>query len=95
MPIREATAGDWPRIRPFRHRIVVAAEDEDGSVVGSACLTADYGGPAARAAGAGFMADPDHSGRGITTHVLAEARTHGYRAMVFDAVVETNPAVAL
>ncbi|MEU3956140.1 M4 family metallopeptidase, partial [Streptomyces achromogenes] len=31
----------------------------------------------------------------LATHVLAEARAHGYRAMVFNAVVETNPAVAL
>ncbi|MEU7087041.1 GNAT family N-acetyltransferase [Streptomyces achromogenes] len=127
MLIRDATAGDWPRIWPFWHRIVAAAEtyawdphtteeaarelwmspakrvyvaeDDSGAVVGSAYLTPNYGGPAARVANAGFMVDPDHTGRGtgraLATHVLAEARAHGYRAMVFNAVVETNPAVAL
>jgi hypothetical protein len=97
MPIREATADDWPRIWPFWHRIVAAgetytwdrdtteeaaralwmapakrvfvAEDDTGAVVGSAYVTPNYGGPAARIAGAGFM--------------------------VFNAVVETNPAVTL
>ncbi|GAA2771875.1 GNAT family N-acetyltransferase [Streptomyces rameus] len=127
MLIREAAAGDWPRIWPFWHRIVAAAEtyawdpetteeaardlwmnpakrvyvaeDESGTVVGSAYLTPNYGGPAARVANAGFMVDPDCAGRGIgralAEHVLAEGRAHGYRAMVFNAVVETNPAVGL
>lgn len=124
--IREAAAGDWPRIWPFWHRIVAAAEtytwdpdtseeaaralwmspakrvyvaeDGAGAVVGSA-FTPNYGGPAARIANAGFMVDPDCGGRGIgralASHVLSEAEAHGYRGMVFNAVVETNPAVKL
>ncbi|MBA2810664.1 GNAT family N-acetyltransferase [Streptomyces sp. KM273126] len=127
MPIREATAEDWPRIWPFWHRIVAAgetytwdpdtseeaaralwmapakrvyvAEDTTGAVVGSAYLTANYGGPAAGVANAGFMVDPDHGGRGfgraLAEHVLAAAKAEGYRGMVFNAVVETNPAVRL
>ncbi|MDX2931495.1 GNAT family N-acetyltransferase [Streptomyces ipomoeae] len=78
---------------------VYVAEDAGGAVVGSAYLTRNYGGPAARIANAGFMVDPDHAGRGVgralAEHVLAEAEAQGYRGMVFNAVVETNPAVRL
>ncbi|MGW7418585.1 N-acetyltransferase family protein [Streptomyces sp. NPDC054813] len=78
---------------------VYVAEDPTGAVVGSAYLTPNYGGPAAGVANAGFMVNPDRGGLGIgralAEHVVAEARAHGYRSMVFNAVVETNPAVAL
>ncbi|MGA5881410.1 GNAT family N-acetyltransferase [Streptomyces cellulosae] len=73
--------------------------EDDGTVVASAYLTPNYGGPAARIANAGFMVDPDRAGRGIgrllAEHVLADARDAGYRGMVFNAVVDTNPAVRL
>ena len=127
MLIREAAADDWPRIWPFWHRIVAAAEtyawdpdtsekdaralwmapgkrvyvaeDENGAIVGSAYVTRNYGGPAARIANAGFMVDPEHARRGLgrrlAEHVLAVAKAEGYRGMVFNAVVETNPAVQL
>jgi L-amino acid N-acyltransferase YncA len=73
--------------------------EEGGQLVASAYLKPNYGGPAAAVANAGFMVDPAHSGRGVgrrlAEHVLDEARRSGYRAMVFNAVVATNPAVAL
>jgi L-amino acid N-acyltransferase YncA len=73
---------------------------EDGEqIVASAYLKPNYGGPASAVANAGFMVDPAHCGRGIgrrlAEHVLREARRDGYRAMVFNAVVATNPAVEL
>ncbi|WP_405905264.1 N-acetyltransferase [Streptomyces sp. NBC_00828] len=78
---------------------VYVAEDATGAVVGSAFVTPNYGGPADRIANAGFMVDPEHGGRGIgralAGHVLATAKADGYRGMVFNAVVETNPAVGL
>ncbi|PWJ02532.1 GNAT family N-acetyltransferase [Streptomyces sp. NWU49] len=78
---------------------VYVVEDDTGAVVASAYLTPNYGGPAARIANAGFMVDPDRAGLGLgrllAEHVLAEARAAGYRGMVFNAVVETNPAVKL
>jgi L-amino acid N-acyltransferase YncA len=78
-------------------RVFVAVED--GRTVASAYLKPNYGGAAARVANAGFMVDPGYTGRGVgrrlAEHVIAEARRDGYRAMVFNAVVETNPAVGL
>ncbi|MFJ9537393.1 GNAT family N-acetyltransferase [Streptomyces sp. NPDC101225] len=78
---------------------VYVAEDDTGAVVASAYVTPNYGGPAAHIANAGFMVDPDRAGRGLgralAAHVLAAARADGFEAMVFNAVVETNPAVKL
>jgi GNAT superfamily N-acetyltransferase len=41
-----------------------------------------------------FMVDPAHAGRGVGRtlgeHVIGWARAQGYRAMQFNAVVETN-----
>ncbi|MEU6657488.1 GNAT family N-acetyltransferase [Streptomyces sp. NPDC046821] len=78
-------------------RVYVA--ELDGVVVGSAYVKPNYGGPAASIANAGFMVDPAHAGRGIgralAEYVLERAKADGYRAMVFNAVVETNPAVRL
>ncbi|MFD4370747.1 GNAT family N-acetyltransferase [Streptomyces sp. NPDC058486] len=73
--------------------------EEAGEVVASAYVRANYGGPARHVANAGFMVAPSRAGRGIgrllAEHVLIEARRDGYTAMVFNAVVETNPALRL
>ncbi|MCK7624324.1 GNAT family N-acetyltransferase [Streptomyces sp. RS10V-4] len=77
----------------------VFAVRENGVPVASAYLRPNYGGGAARVANAGFMVAPAHAGRGIgrrlAEHVLDQARDAGYRAMVFNAVVATNPALGL
>ena len=78
-------------LEPPPGRVFVA---EDGSdLVGSAQLHPNYG-PASRIANASFIVDPDRSGQGIgraiVNHTLDAARSAGYRAMVFNAVVETN-----
>ncbi|HUR74221.1 MAG TPA: GNAT family N-acetyltransferase [Sporichthya sp.] len=90
----EARAG-W---LPPHARVFVAVEA--GRVVGTAKLVRNFGGPAAHVANASFVVDPAAAGRGIGRalgeHVLAAARAAGYRAMQFNAVVETNTgAVAL
>lgn len=78
----------------------LVAVDADGTVLGTAEIHRNQAGPGAHVANAGFMVDPKHEGRGIgralVTRVLEAARVDGYRAMQFNAVVETNTnAVAL
>ena len=78
----------------------VVAVDADGSVLGSAKMNPNHMGGASHIASASFMVDPSQAGRGtgraLGEHVLQRARADGYRAMQFNAVVETNTwAVAL
>jgi GNAT superfamily N-acetyltransferase len=82
---------------PGRGRTVVAVDDDgdgDGAIVGTAELHPNHGGPGAHVANAGFMVDPEHARRGIgrklAEHILERAKADGYRAMQFNAVVETN-----
>jgi len=87
----------WMKQPPGR---TVVAVDSDGTVVGSAYIQPNQDGPGAHVANASFLVDPEHSGRGVAralcAHVLEQATTDGYRAMQFNAVVETNVrAVAL
>lgn len=63
-------------------------------------MHANHGDPASHVATASFMVDPSYAGKGVGRalgeHVLTWARSAGYRAMQFNAVVETNTgAVAL
>lgn len=87
----------WMLEPPGRTVVAVA---EDGTVLGSAKLNPNHMGPASHISSASFMVDPAYSGRGVGRalgeHVLDLARAEGYRAMQFNAVVETNTrAVAL
>ncbi|OZV73031.1 GNAT family N-acetyltransferase [Micromonospora echinospora] len=72
----------------------VVAVDPDGTVLGSAKLLPNQGGPGAHVANASFMVAPFAAGRGVGralgTHVLDLARAEGYRGMQFNAVVSTN-----
>jgi L-amino acid N-acyltransferase YncA len=86
----------WMSTPPARTVVAV-----DGDVVlGTAKLGPNHMGPASHIANASFMVSPEHGGRGVGRalgeHVLDLARSDGYRAMQFNAVVETNTrAVAL
>lgn len=78
----------------------VVAVDAGHTVLGTAKIGPNHGGPAAHVATASFMVAPEHGGRGVGRslgeHALTWAREQGYRAMQFNAVVETNAgAVAL
>lgn len=81
-------------------RTVVAVADDGTTVLGTAETHPNQAGPGSHVANAGFMVAVEASGRGVGRalgeHVLAQARADGYRAMQFNAVVETNArAVAL
>lgn len=78
----------------------VVATDPDGTVLGTASMYANRPGPGSHVASASFMVDSRHAGRGtgraLGKHVIEWARENGFRAIQFNAVVETNvPAVAL
>jgi GNAT superfamily N-acetyltransferase len=73
-------------------RTVVAVDGEH--VLGSAKMGPNRPGRGAHVATASFMVDPAAQGRGVGRalgeHVVAWAREAGYRAIQFNAVVETN-----
>ncbi|MFB9234817.1 GNAT family N-acetyltransferase [Plantactinospora siamensis] len=81
----------WMLAPPGRTFVAV---DDSGVVVGSAKLNPNQGGPGAHVASASFMVDPDHAGQGagraLGEYVIERARSDGYRAIQFNAVVETN-----
>lgn len=92
----EPTArGLWMKAPPAT--VFVVTDEIDGAerIVASAHLQPVYPGELRRhVANASLMVDPAASGRGIGralgSHVLDRAREQGYRAMQFNAVVETN-----
>jgi len=73
-------------------RTVVAVDD--GVVVGTATMYANRPGPGSHVASASFMVDPGRAGRGtgraLGEAMVAWARERGFRAVQFNAVVETN-----
>ncbi|WP_046472092.1 GNAT family N-acetyltransferase [Allosalinactinospora lopnorensis] len=81
----------WFKEPPGRTFVAV---DPDGTVLGSANMGRNHSGPGSHIATASFMVAPEHAGRGVGRalgeHVLDAARAGGYRAMQFNAVVETN-----
>ena len=86
----------WMLAPPKRTSVAVV----DGAVAGSATMYANKAGGGAHVASASFMVDPAAGGHGIGRalgeDMLAWARAGGYRAVQFNAVVETNThAVAL
>ena len=85
-------------MRPAPGRTVVL--EEDGRVLGSATMGPNRPGRGSHVGTASFMTAPDARGRGVGRrlgeHVVAWHREQGYRAIQFNAVVETNTvAVAL
>ncbi len=83
---------------PAPGRVSVALQEE--AVIGSASMYRNRGGNGDHVASASFVVDPDRAGRGVGRalgeDMIAWAQTAGFRAIQFNAVVESNaPAVAL
>jgi L-amino acid N-acyltransferase YncA len=107
--VRAGETYTWPRDEPESsareiwlaappHRTVVAVDGD--TVLGTAKTGPNHRGPAAHIASASFMVNPAHGGRGVGRalgrHVVEQCRADGFRAIQFNAVVETNTvAVAL
>lgn len=70
------------------------AVDESGAVLGTANMYANRPGNGAHVASASYMVDPRRSGRGVgralVEYSLEWTRAAGFRAIQFNAVVETN-----
>ncbi len=84
----ERAKASWMNGRAF------VALDEDGTVIGTAEMHRNQGGPGSHIANAGFMVAAGHEGKGVgralARHVLDHARADGYRAMQFNAVAASN-----
>ena len=87
------TARSW-WLEPAPAHAVVA--ELEGRVLGSAKMGPNRPGRGSHVATASFMADPAATGRGVGRalgeHMLTWAGGQGYRAVQFNAVVETNTA---
>jgi L-amino acid N-acyltransferase YncA len=83
----------WMVASPGR---TVVATDEDGTVLGTANMYANRPGPGSHVASASFMVNPRYAGRGtgraLGENMIEWARDNGFRAIQFNAVVETNTA---
>ncbi|MFF6910785.1 GNAT family N-acetyltransferase [Streptomyces sp. NPDC012389] len=88
---KEEAQGWWYVGAPNR---VVVAVDDAGEILGTAKMNRNHMGNGSHVASATYMVDPAHSGKGVgralCEHSVDWARTSGFRAMQFNAVVETN-----
>ncbi|MFJ6852823.1 GNAT family N-acetyltransferase [Streptomyces sp. NPDC091271] len=87
----DVAQGWWLLPEPAR---TVVAVDDAGTVLGTAKMNRNHMGNGSHIASASYMVAPEHSGQGVgralCEYTVDWARTAGYRAMQFNAVVETN-----
>jgi L-amino acid N-acyltransferase YncA len=93
LDLTEETGRDWWMERPPGQTVVL---EQDGMVLGSAKMGPNRPGRGAHVGTASFMVAPEARGRGagrlLGEHVVQWHRDQGYRAIQFNAVVETNLA---
>ena len=84
----------WGKTTPGRTFVAVGTAERDGVVLGAGELHANQGGGGSHVANAGYMVRAGFGGRGLAralcAYSLEAARREGFRAMQFNAVVETN-----
>ena len=84
----------WFKTAPGQTFVAVGTGGLDGVVLGTGELHANQGGAGSHVANAGYMVRSGHGGRGIAralcAYSLDAARAAGFRAMQFNAVVESN-----
>ncbi|MER7722479.1 GNAT family N-acetyltransferase [Streptomyces sp. NPDC096323] len=94
LDLGESDALDWWLLKPPNRTVV--AVDEGGGVLGTAKMNNNQMGNGSHIASASYMVDPRHAGKGVgralCAYTIDWARTAGFRAMQFNAVVETNAA---
>ena len=91
------TAEDEARGRWFKQapgQTFVAVDSGTGAILGTGELHPNQGGGGSHVANAGYMVHPAQAGRGLAralcAYSLDAARDAGFRAMQFNAVVESN-----
>jgi L-amino acid N-acyltransferase YncA len=84
----------WFKRAPGQTFVAVGRGALDGVVLGTGELHANQGGGGSHVANAGYMVHPAHGGKGLAralcAYSLDAARAAGFRAMQFNAVVESN-----
>jgi ribosomal protein S18 acetylase RimI-like enzyme len=77
-------------------KTIVLVVRSGGRLAGSYHLVPNYSGRAAHIGNAGYMVHPDFRrqgiGRALVEHSIAEAPRHGFDALMFNLVFESNPA---
>jgi L-amino acid N-acyltransferase YncA len=88
--------GKWLQPAPWQTTVAV---DDAGQVLGAATFGPNQSGPGAHISNGNFIVAAAARGRGVGTALVEDtldrARAAGFAGMQFNAVVETNPAIAL
>lgn len=83
----------------LEHKTAVLVAHHEHKLAGSYFIEPNYPGLASHIANAGYMVAPDLRRRGVgrllVEHSLDEARRHGFDAMMFNLVQESNPSRAI
>ena len=84
----------WFKQSPGQTFVAAGQGELEGVILGTGELHANQGGGGSHVANAGYMVHPAHGGKGVAralcAYSLETARAAGFRAMQFNAVVESN-----